>query len=109
MTPKEELYNLNEDPYEMNNLASNSKYNKQLEKLRAIYDSEVEKWKEERIEGHAYEIYDKLFDRSLAWSEKDGLMKPEKDNSKKLAAKEAEKAKRKAEKKKQGKKNKKNK
>jgi arylsulfatase A-like enzyme len=109
MTPKEELYNLNNDPYEMNNLATNSKYNKQLEKLRGIYDSEVEKWKKERIEGHAYEIYDKLFDRSLAWSEKDGLMKPEKDNSKKLAAKEAEKAKRKTEKKNQGKKNKKNK
>ena len=33
----------------MNNLAADTKYNKQLEKLRTIYDAEVEKWKKEKL------------------------------------------------------------
>ena len=42
--PKEELYNLKEDPHQLNNLASNSKYKDILEKLRAkalVFDKEM--------------------------------------------------------------------
>ena len=44
MTPKEELYNLEKDRYEMNNLADNKKYAKVLNEMRAIYDMEVANW-----------------------------------------------------------------
>ncbi|TLX71635.1 sulfatase [Labilibacter sediminis] len=39
--PKEELYNVVEDPYEMNNLASHPEYNDVLEKHRMLLESHV--------------------------------------------------------------------
>ena len=38
--PAEELYRVNDDPYEMNNLVDDKKHNKQLTKLRA----ELDRW-----------------------------------------------------------------
>ena len=92
MTPTEELYDLKNDPMEMHNLASNSEYQGTLSKLRAIYDQEVINWRNERVEGHSYEMYDVLFDRNIPWSEKTGLMRKPKD-PKQIAAKNAKKGK----------------
>ena len=74
-----------------------------MNKLRAIYDQEVSNWRNERVEGHSYEMYDVLFDRHIPWSEKTGLMRKPKE-PKQIAAKNAKKVK-----KQKSKKNKKNK
>lgn len=41
--PIEELYDLANDPYELNNLANNKHYKKKLEALRAVYDDWYER------------------------------------------------------------------
>lgn len=81
MEPVEELFYLKEDSGEMHNLIDNAAHAKQLDKMRRIYDTEVEKWKTEAVKDHGYEMYGILFDRNIPWSEKTGIMKEPKNEA----------------------------
>ena len=70
MTPTEELFNLNTDPLEMTNLASNDQYTSMLEKMQSKYDSQLQHWEKEGVSYNKYPKYVTLFDRSIPWEKK---------------------------------------
>ncbi len=70
MKPSEELYDLANDPLEMNNLATDPAASDKLNEMRARYDKELEKWKQEAVSYNNYQKYATVFDRSVPWQEK---------------------------------------
>ncbi len=70
MDAAEELYHLDKDNNEMNNLAAVPEMISTLEKMRSVYDEHLTKWKEEYKEGSNYDKYGVLFDRNIAWEDK---------------------------------------
>lgn len=82
LTPQEEMYDLANDPEEMNNLIADPLYSVQLEIMRTLYDSYVDKWKVDCIGAEPknnYIEYGILYDRHKPWSEKTGIMKASRD------------------------------
>lgn len=61
--PTEELFDINNDPYEMVNLANKPEYEKQLNKMRALYDKQLDHWRNEGVKYNGYEKYGDLFSR----------------------------------------------
>ena len=109
MEAKEELYNLKEDKYEMNNLAQNKSEAKQLKKMQTIYDSYVARIKKEGAPLNRYIEYGTLYDRHVSWEDKKDLIKEYIDPSKRKPKKSKKQKKDKKDKKgKKGKKVKKN-
>lgn len=74
MEPVEELYDLDQQCLEMNNLADDPEFFNVLEKMRSLYDDQLEKWKQECVQGNNYPKYGVLFDRNLSWEEKASLL-----------------------------------
>lgn len=74
MQPAEELYHRKNDPHEMKNLASNPEQKAVLQKMRKLYDAQLEKWAKECVQGNSYPEYVTLFDRSLPWEEKEEML-----------------------------------
>lgn len=74
MTPTEELFHLGKDRLEMTNVASDSTYETQLAAARTAYDAEMAALKASVFQGHGYEPYPVLFDRTTAWSDKAQLL-----------------------------------
>ncbi|WP_372772237.1 sulfatase [Mangrovibacterium sp.] len=70
MKPTEELYNLKSDPLEMKNLAKDPKSFSTLKTMRAKYDAELERWKQETVSYNNYQQYTTLFDRTIPWEQK---------------------------------------
>ncbi len=68
MAPAEELFDLENDPLEMRNLAGETEYAKALEEMRARYNRELEAWKAKAREH--YKPFGVLFDRALDWEER---------------------------------------
>ena len=64
LNPTEELFDLKADPYEMQNLVSHTNYQTRLDKMRMLYDKQLEHWKTEGVKYNDYEKYDELFDRN---------------------------------------------
>lgn len=64
MNPTEELFHIGEDTLEMTNKASDPSAKKQLEKMRAIYDEQLEKLRNEATTDNRYQKYGVLFDRN---------------------------------------------
>jgi len=77
LKPTEELFDLKKDPYEMINLASDIKYNKQLNKMRELYDQQLKHWKTDGVKYNDYEQYEILFDRGISWKKKENVMTKE--------------------------------
>ncbi len=75
LKPTEELFNIKSDPYEMVNLASEAKCKSQLNRMRELYDQQLQHWKSEGVKYNGYEKYGVLFDRSIAWEKKAELLK----------------------------------
>ncbi len=75
MTPTEELFHLTQDRFEMVNVASDPARASDLAAMRKRYDAELAFIAARVVEGHGYEPYPKLFNRTLAWSEKAPLLK----------------------------------
>jgi arylsulfatase A-like enzyme len=71
MEPEEELYNVANDPLEMKNLANDPKYVSELNEMRAKYDEELMRWKQECLSYNYYQQYVTLFDRTIPWQQKE--------------------------------------
>jgi arylsulfatase A-like enzyme len=74
MKAAEELYNKENDPLEMENLAENEKYKKVLKKMQNLYDQELDKWKKGCVDYNDYTFYKIYFDRSISWEEKNKVL-----------------------------------
>ncbi|MBU2939815.1 sulfatase [Lacinutrix sp. C3R15] len=70
MKPTEELFHIGKDRLEMTNKANDPSEEKQLQKMRSIYDEHLAKLKEEAITEHLYQKYAVLFDRNATAEEK---------------------------------------
>lgn len=78
MKPTEELFHLGNDRLEMTNSAKDENYSRELQNMRDRFDGEVQLIKERLVQGHGYERYPVLFDRSVGWAEKAELVRPSK-------------------------------
>jgi len=70
MKPTEELFHIGKDRLEMTNKANDPSEEKQLQKMRSIYDEHLDKLKKEAITEHLYQKYAVLFDRNATAEEK---------------------------------------
>lgn len=70
MTPTEELFNIGKDRLEMNNKVADQSYEKQLKKMRALYDIQLNMLKTEATKDHFYQKYSVLFDRKSTAEDK---------------------------------------
>jgi len=70
MKPVEELYNIANDPLEMNNLANEEEAQPELKIMRNRYDAALKRWKKDAINYNNYEQYGTLFDRTIPWTQK---------------------------------------
>ncbi|MGJ8762324.1 MAG: sulfatase family protein [Polaribacter sp.] len=61
--PTEELFDIKNDPYEMVNIAKLPKHKIQLDKMRKLYDIQLNHWKTEGVKYNGYEKYESLFVR----------------------------------------------
>ena len=75
MAPVEELFDTQNDPLELENLAGNSGSTKALETMRKRYDQELAKWSDQAVEYNDYRRYETLFDRTIPVNDKQSLMK----------------------------------
>ncbi len=74
MEASEELYNLNEDPYEQLNLVEVKDSKKQLDKMRKKYDEQLVKWEKECVQNRSYHLYPQILSRTVAWEDKKDLI-----------------------------------
>lgn len=63
----EELYNLSNDKLEMNDLAKDTNFLRELIEVRSIYDSCYEHWVENCVQRNGYPDYDTLFKRKFGF------------------------------------------
>ena len=70
MEPMEELYDLEKDPSEMVNLASNPEQRPVLEMMRKKYDQGHNHLKKEAVDYNGYQRYVSIFDRELPLDQK---------------------------------------
>ena len=75
MEPTEELYQLNKDPLEMENLATNPEMEPVLKQMREKYDSQLQDWIEQGVSYNGYQKYGTLFDRNVDWKTKAELLR----------------------------------
>ena len=74
MDPAEELFDLRNDPYEMKNMVAEESAKKVLEDMRKLYDSEIQRWKDEAVTTGHYKEFGTLFDRHVPWAQKEDLI-----------------------------------
>ncbi len=67
--PCEELYNLADDALELKELSHDRRYADTLQRMHAMYDREVDRWKQMTVHYHGYEKYGTVFDRRLRSSD----------------------------------------
>ncbi len=63
--PTEELFDIEKDAYEMVNLAKLPEYQTQLDKMRKLYDTQLDHWRNEGVKYNGYAKYDSLFVRKV--------------------------------------------
>jgi len=106
MNTTEELFHIGKDRLEMTNKATDASEEKQLKKMRSLYDEQLVKLKQEAAKDNLYEKYAVLFDRNATVDEKKPYLIGGYDESAKN--KEGNSKKKKKNRKKKNKKNKKN-
>jgi arylsulfatase A-like enzyme len=74
VAPTEELFDLRHDPYEMKNVAELPEHREALAKMRTYYDAEVARWKRHAVSYNDYQPFAILYDRTIPWEEKIGLL-----------------------------------
>lgn len=75
MQPTEELFDTQNDPLELVNLASDSESSAVLETMRTRYDEDVAKWKQQAVNYNDYQRYGTLFDRTISMDDKQPFLK----------------------------------
>ena len=70
INPTEELYHIGKDRLEMTNKATDPSAEKQLEKMRALYDLQLDKIRKEATTDNLYQKYTVLFDRNSTADDK---------------------------------------
>ena len=73
ITPAEELFNLNQDPAEMENRIDDPVAAGELTMLRDAYDQFHRHWAKHCVDGPYYKRYQQIFDRHIPWVEKQYL------------------------------------
>ncbi len=76
MKPTEELFHVGQDRFEMATVAGEPGRTAELAAMRRLYDTELAAIQARVIQGHGYEGYPVLFDRTIAWEKKELLLKP---------------------------------
>ncbi len=74
MKPKEELYHLVNDRFEMTNLIAEVDHQVALKTMQRHYDESLAIWKEECVPDGDYPLFAKIYDRHLSWDEKIAAM-----------------------------------
>ena len=74
MDPVEELFDTQNDPLELKNLAGNPDSASTLESMRKRYDQELAKWKRQAVDYNDYQRYGTLFDRTIPLDDKKPFM-----------------------------------
>jgi len=105
MSVTEELYHIGKDRLEMTNKATDPSAQKQLQKMRSIYDEHLNALKKEATKDNLYQKYAILFDRNATAEDKKPYLMGSNDKS---LGKEKSNKKNKTKKNKNKKKNKKN-
>ena len=75
MEPTEKLFDNQNDPLELTNLANSPDSAAVLTSMRERYDQELAKWKEYVVDYNDYQRFGTLFDRAIPLSNKQALMK----------------------------------
>jgi len=75
MKPTEELFDTENDPLELKNLAGDPQYAKTLAQMRARYDKELSLWKTRAVPNSKYQRFGTLFDRTIPWDKKLSMLK----------------------------------
>jgi arylsulfatase A-like enzyme len=70
MSPVEELYDMQADRFELANEANNPLRKEALARMHTFYDKHIEKWKKDCVADSRYQLYGRLADRNIPWSEK---------------------------------------
>jgi arylsulfatase A-like enzyme len=70
MEPVEELFDIENDPLELTNLATSPDSIATLQEMRKRYDQELAKWQRQAVDYNDYQRYGVLFDRGVPLSEK---------------------------------------
>ncbi len=83
MEPVEELFDTQNDPLELTNLAGSPGSTATLQEMRKRYDQELAKWKKQAVNYNDYQRYGVLFDRRVPLSEKN-VGKPKEPGKRKL-------------------------
>ncbi|MDI1315640.1 sulfatase/phosphatase domain-containing protein [Prosthecobacter sp.] len=79
MKPMDELFHLGHDEYEMQNVATEPNYARDLASMQKAYDTALAAIGSKVVSDHGYEHYSKLFDRSLTWEQKAPLIREVKE------------------------------
>jgi arylsulfatase A-like enzyme len=74
MEPDEDLFDTDNDPLELKDLAEDPRYASVMADMRARYDREVAAWKRRVVSYNEYEKFGELFDREADWSAKRKLI-----------------------------------
>jgi arylsulfatase A-like enzyme len=83
--PSEELFDLESDPYELNDLSNDPGKQSVMAKMRSFYDEHHEHWSEYCVETEDYTRYRTIFDRNIPWQDKNYRgFKPGNSNSDKI-------------------------
>src|SRR5690606_1675946 len=68
------LYDLTNDPFEMNNLLSSPVTEEILVRMRSLYDKEIQKWQQSAVPYNDYTCFGTIFDRAASWPEKKAVI-----------------------------------
>lgn len=74
LVPTEELYDLENDPYEMTNIVSDNNHADTLNNMRKLYDKQIKHWQQQSVKNNEYAEYGQLFRRDLSWHKKADIL-----------------------------------
>mgnify|MGYP003634346653 CR=1 FL=1 len=69
--PSEELFDTDNDPEELKNLAANPEAAEVLKKMQSFYDAFHAEWSENCVDSEAYTRHRQIFSRHIPWQEKE--------------------------------------